>query len=149
MATIGDVLRALTDVQRERLAKVRSLANSNHLANSYSGDWVALMTDMTKAELARALSNVLDENELRVVALRAFDGRNTKLDGIEWNADGEAPNRRQAIRIVKALCTWVPAALKRDAWQDEIEPRLRDIGIESLNRPKNRNDLVRLRRIFR
>ena len=148
MTTIGDVLRELTIGQRERLAGVRGVT-PNGLANSYGGDWVTLIKDMKKDELARALKNVLDDNELRVVALRAFDGRNTELDRINWTADGEAPQRRQAIGIVKALCTWGPNALQTSAWENEIEPRLRDVGIEGLDRPARRQDLIRLRRIFR
>ena len=145
---IRDVLDKLTEKQRKRLAKERGVKLSG-LANSYGGDWVKLMKDMNKAELARVLSKALDDNELRVVALRAFDGKRTELDRIDWKDDGKAPRKRQAIQIVKAVCGWTPDALQADSWKNEVEPRLRDIGIESLDRPQKRTTGIMLRRIFR
>ena len=145
---IRDVLDELTEKQRKRLAKTRGVKLSG-LANSYGGDWVKLMKDMNNAELARVLSKALDDNELRIVALRAFDGKRTELDGIVWKDDGKAPKKRQAIRIVKAVCGWTPDALQADSWKNEVEPRLRDMGIKSLNRPQKRTTGIMLRRIFR
>lgn len=145
---IRDVLDELTEKQRKALAEKRGV-KLNGLANSYGGDWVKLMQDMTKPALARALSQILDDNELRVVALRAFDGKRTTLDRIDWKDDGKAPRKRQAIQIAKAVCGWAPAALQADSWKNEVEPRLRDIGIESLDRPKRRTTGIMLRRIFR
>ena len=66
---IRDVLDELTEKQQKRLAKAKGVKLSG-LANHYGGDWVKLMKDMTNAELARVLSKALDDNELRVVALR-------------------------------------------------------------------------------
>ena len=100
MTTIGDVLDRLTPMQRERLAGRRGVTVRG-LKRSYGRDWVELVQDLSASELRRAL-RVLSDRELRIVVLRAFDGRQTGLEGMVWNEDGTAPRRRQARGIVEA-----------------------------------------------
>lgn len=152
---VADVIKCLTGPQKKRLARQRGRTigrevTPDGLAASYKGDWVSLLKDMTNPEVTRALCQLLKDkdDELRVVALRTFAGRSTELDEINWDANGEARRRRQAIRIVKALCGFVPQALQADTWKDEIEPRLRDVGIESLDPATGGKTLIKLRRIF-
>ena len=147
--TIRDVLDGLTVTQREQLAGRRpSAVKVERLAQSYRGDWVSLVRDLSGSEIRRALA-ILPDNELRVVALRAFDGRRTGLEDMAWKEDGAAPKRRRARGVVKALCMWGPAKLQESTWNDVIVKKLRDVGIESDDTPTGNDDLVQLRRIFR
>ena len=140
------VVEALTPKQRKRLATLRGVSQ-DRLASSYKGDWVVLLKDMTNAELARAMRKLLEGDELRIVALRAFSGHKTELDDIEWKADGTAPRRRKAKEIARTLCRG-SSGVGEASWKKEIAPRLRDIGVESLGVPKGGGELVQLRRIF-
>lgn len=147
--TIRNVLDGLTDKQRERLAASRPRAvRAERLAQSYQGDWVSLVRDLSGPEIRRALA-LLPDDELRIVALRAFDGRRTGLEDMGWRKDGAAPQRRRAKGIVEALCMWAPKKLQERTWNDVIVKMLRDVGIECNNTPKGNEDLVQLRRIFR
>ena len=135
--TIGDVLRELTPNQKDRLAKVRGVT-PNGLANSYGGDWVELMKEMTNAELARALSKVLDDNELRVAALRAFDGRAVPLTTQQQTPRG----------VIERLCHTAPKALQQRTWTSVYAKMLRDLGWESDKIPAGLEDSIRLQKIF-
>ncbi len=143
---IRDFLEMLTDGQRERLARVRKV-EPDRLPSSYRGDWVRLVRDLTPAEMHRALRNLSDD-ELRVITLRAFDGRQTELDKIKWTEDGRAPKRRQAVGIVRAICNWTPEALRQETWESTIVPMLRDAGIKPDRTPEKGTELIELRRIF-
>ncbi len=133
---IADVIEKLTDGQKRRLANVRG-KSVERLANSYRGDWLKLIADMKQDELLRAL-RALPERELRVVALRAFDGY----------ASGLGPGKaREAKGIVRALYG-MPLALQERTWKDHVAKRLRDEGLESDKVPAGLRDKVRLRRIF-
>ena len=141
MATIGQVLGTLTDKQRKRLATGRGVTVGG-LTRSYSGDWVELMKDMTPAQLARALSHLLNDDELRVVALRAFDGRKTIL------GRGNS-KKRQAEGVVKALCHFAPDKLVAKTWDEVIAKMLRDVGLESDVTPSGLKDKVKLGPVFK
>lgn len=146
MHTISNVLAHLTPAQRQRIADRRHVTVRG-LAKSYAGDWVGLVKDLNSAELRRALT-ALSDSELRIAALRAFDGRRTELDDIAWKADGTARKRRQARGVVEALCNWAPKSLQARTWETDVVRMLRDIGIESTDTPAGGDDLVQLRRIF-
>ena len=146
MTTIGDVLARLTPKQRERLADRRGVTVRG-LGKSYRQDWVELVKDLSASELRRAL-RVLSDRELRIVVLRALDGRHTGLEGMVWNDDGTAQKRRKARGIVEALCNWAPRALQARTWSDVIAKMLRDVGLASVETPTGNDDLVRLRQIF-
>ena len=136
MATIANVLGKLTKKQRERLSKVRN-GSPERLANSYRGDWVKLMKDMTKPELVRALT-LLEEDDLRVVALRAFDGRTVSLTGQQQTPEG----------IIKKLCHTAPQQLRKNTWANVYAKMLRDLGWKSDKVPGGLEDSVSLERIF-
>ena len=145
--TIRDVLDELTDNQRERLAKLNKWPAEN-LAKKYRGDWVALIKDMTAAELVRSLHRLVDEDDLRVVALRMFDGRETKLDTISWSDEGVTKKRNWTAQgVADELFHWTKNVTKT-RWRDHIAPGLREVGIESDCTPSKGNNKLHLRRIF-
>ena len=144
---IGDVLDELMNNQKERLASSRGVT-VNGLAKSYGGDWVALIRDMTAAELARSLFRLLDEDDLRVVALRMFDGRKTNLDTISWNDKGVTRKRNWTAQgVANELFHWTENVTET-RWRDHVAPRLREAGIESVDTPSDGGDRLHLRRIF-
>ena len=146
MTTIRDVLRKLTKSQRKGVATRRAKRKGKStvqtptvagLATSYGDDWVELLQDMTKADLARALT-VLDTNELRVVVLRAFDGRQIDLTSARQTPKG----------IIEKLAIRAPKQLKRATWEDHYAKMLQDAGWKSDRVPTGLPDSVRLQRIF-
>ena len=137
MPSISDVLNTLTPSRRERLADDRRVT-ARGLARSYRGEWVNLMKDMTGPELARAL-RLLEEEDLRVVALRAFDGRTVTLTDIEQTPKG----------IIKKLCHAAPKALQQRIWKSVYAKMLRDLGWESDKIPAGLEDSIKLHRVFR
>ena len=156
MCTIEDVLKHLTTTELEGVAKKRAKrlgrkkpqkAVPGSLAQSYGNEWSDLLKDMNKTVLVKAMT-VLDTDELRVVALRAFDGHKTSISELNWGPDGTAPQKRQAVGVVRDLCHWV-GDVGPESWKKEIAPRLRDIGVESTDVPKDRKTKVLLRKIFR
>ena len=134
---IGKVLGELTERQRERLAKKNGVT-PNGLANSYKKDWVRLMKDMTDAELTRVLGKCLDASELRIVALRAFDGRKVVLSGRQQSPKG----------IIEKLCHTAPQKLRKETWKDVYAKLLQDVGWKSEKTPAGLEDSIKLRRIF-
>ena len=136
MPSISNVLGTLTEKRRKRLADDRGCTIEG-LAKSYSGKWVDLMKDMTNPELAKALK-LLDDDDLRVVALRAFDGREVALSSKEQEPEG----------IIVKLCHKAPEQLRKKTWKDVYAKILRDVGWESERIPKGLKDKVKLQRIF-
>ena len=144
--TIAKVVNSLTERQKKDLAKQRSQTTKGDvtprgLANSYKGDWVALLKDMTNDQLARALKELVSEDELRVIALRAFDGREVDLSTTSQEAKG----------IIEKLCGKgrAPKKLYKETWNTQYAKMLQDIGWESERIPKGIDDKVKLRRIFK
>ncbi len=137
MPSISDVLNTLTPSWRERLADDRGVT-ARGLARSYKGEWVNLMKDLTGPELARAL-RLLEEEDLRVVALRAFDGRTVSLTDIEQTPEG----------IIKKLCHKAPQQLRQNTWANVYAKMLRDLGWESDKIPAGLEDSIKLQRVFR
>ena len=144
--TIRDVLDKLTEQQRERVARRRAerkrrttvqAPTVDGLAASYKEDWSELLRDMTKAELTRALT-VLDTNELRVIVLRAFDGRQVALSSQLQTPEG----------IIEKLCHAAPRQLRERTWRDVYAKMLQDVGWKTDRVPAGLRDSVRLQRIF-
>ena len=144
--TIRVVLNELTDTQRERIARRRARRKGltrlqsesvGRLTASYDGDWAELLSDMTKVELMKSLT-VLDANELRVVVLRAFDGRQVRLQ----------PQKQTPKGIIKKICHTAPERLQAGTWKTVYAKILQDLGWKSDRVPKGLEDSVRLERIF-
>ena len=147
MVTIRDVLGKLTEEQREEVAKRRAkrlgrkraqAANVEGLAASYRHQWPELLKDMNKTELAKAMT-VLDANQLRVVALRAFDGREVDLTATKQTPKG----------IIEKLCHRAPEQLRKRAWKGIYSKMLQDVGWKSERVPEGLEDKVKLQRIFK
>ena len=107
------------------------------LATSYDG-WPELLKDMNKTELVRALT-VLDADDLRVVALCAFDGREVDLSDISQTPKG----------IIEKLCHAAPKSLEQKTWRNVYAKLLRDNGWKSDRVPKGLKDKVKLQRILK
>lgn len=145
MLTIKNVLNKLTEEQlkgianrrakRKRRGPVKPSAES--LATSYKDDWSELLKDMNKTELLRILT-VLDTNDLRVFALRAFDGREVTLNKQKQTPEG----------IIKKLCHTAPEKLQKTTWEKIYAKMLQDVGWRSERIPEGLEDSVRLQRIF-
>ena len=134
---ISKVLGELTERQRERLAKKNGVT-PNGLANSYNKDWVRLMKDMTDAELTRVLGKCLDASELRIVALRAFDGRKVDL----------SDKQQSAKWIIEKLCHTAPQRLQKKTWESVYAKLLQDVGWKSKDTPTGLESRIKLQRIF-
>ena len=140
------VLNGLTEQQRERIARRRARRKGlprprsesvGRLTASYDGDWAELLSDMTKVELMKSLT-VLDVNELRVVVLRAFDGRQVRLHAQKQTPKG----------IIRRICHTAPEQLRKDTWKKVYAKILQDLGWKSDRVPQGLEDSVKLERIF-
>ena len=162
MLRIGDVIKELPETSQVRLRRARGLSPDGNLAMSYGGDWESFITDLSTADLHRAL-RILGEEDLRVVAYRFFKEQHTQdnIRGFEFGPDDGVSRPYSVPQVFEKLTGWRgPGAVTEGIFR-ALRARLEELGIELLDRDDRVrlsddqydragvNDSVRLGRMFR
>ena len=129
MPRIADVLKTLKKGTLRGLARPRG-CRVEGLSTSLQGDWVALVSSLSARQIADALYNVMDETDLRILAVRAFQQSDTPIEFVA-SQDGWS----QPLKVRSLMCGiagWnnaAPGALLDGTWQTVVT-KLRGLGLE-------------------
>ena len=138
---IADVLATLKEDDRGKLA-LRRGCHVKGLAASFRGDWVALVGYLTARQIANVLYDVMDETELRILAVRAFQQSD---EPIKFVANEDGWSRPLNVRLIMCqIAGWTnadPGALSEPIWQTVVA-KLRSLGLEVQN-PGNPDQGIR------
>ena len=138
---IADVLDKLDANTLNGLAQSRGCA-VDELSMKLQGDWVALVGFLSARKIADALYKTMDETDLRVLAIRAFQDAGSTQVPFTPNDDGWS-QPLTVRRIMKNIAGWdaAPTALSTPAWTTVVR-KLRGLGLE-VQDPKKPNQGIR------